>query len=203
MGFFHSPMKLIRLIKDSGSIAKELKEKDADWYFSKEGEKAYKNAKTPAQKTMYFFDYLMAVSKSKDNRDILYRVAYIMANSMDSSSLEFGGYPNILDSTKNPLVNYIETTTFISSIGKTYYGLELLAALNHETNSKKFHYTKHKPYTRLTYCEADGSMTDKYKIERDIIGAFCIDFSNNKYEEKYMPPYMYEIVESSNDDEND
>lgn len=194
MGFFYSPMKLIELIKDSNSIAKELKENDADWYFSKEGENAYKNAKTPAQKTMYFFDYLMAVSKSKDNRDVIYRTAYVMANSMDSSSLEFSGYPNILDSTKNPLVNYIKTTS-LGSKERTAYGLMMLAALNHEVDATKYLNTKYKPYTRLTYCEANGTMTDKYKIERDIIGAFCVDFSG-----QYMPPYMYEIAESSNDD---
>ena len=108
MGFFYSPMKLIELIKNSNSIANELKENDADWYFSKEGEAAYKNATSPAQKTMYFFDYLLAIAKSKDNRDVLYRIAYIMANSMDSSSLEFAGHPNILDPAKNPLVHYIK-----------------------------------------------------------------------------------------------
>ena len=120
-----------------------------------------------------------------------------MANSMDSSSLEFAGYPNILDSTKNPLVNYIKTTSLVSK-ETTAHGIMMLAALNHEDDAHKYLNTEYKPYTRITYCEADGSISDKYKIERDIIGAFCVDFSG-----QYMPPYMYEIVESSNDDEND
>lgn len=197
MGMFYLPMTLIGLIKSSASITKELKEYSADWYFSKEGEMAYKNAKTPAQKTMYFFDYLTAVAKTKDNRDILYRTAYIMANSMDASSLEFGGYPNILDANKNPLVNYIKTSTLVSK-ERPVHGLMMLSALNHDSDAKKYLNTEHKPYTRITYCESDGSVSDKYKIERDIIGAFCVDFSG-----QYMPPYMYEIVESSSDDETD
>ncbi len=197
MGFFYSPMKLIELIINSSAIEKNLREHDANWYFSKEGENAYKNAQTPAQKTMYFFDYLIAISKSKNNRDLLYRTAYVMANSMDNSSLEFARYPNILDATKNPLIHYAQNTT-LTSKDKTAYGLLLLAALNHnEFAAEKFLQAKYKPYTRITYCEEDGSVTDKYKIERDIIGAFCIDYSD-----QYMPPYMYEIVESSNDDEN-
>ena len=69
MGIFYSPMTLIGLIKSSASITEELKENSADWYFSKEGEIAYKNAKTPAQKTMYFFDYL----NKEYIADILYR----------------------------------------------------------------------------------------------------------------------------------
>ena len=197
MGLFYSPMKLIELIKNSNSIASELKEKDADWYFSKEGETAYKNATTPAQKTMYFFDYLLAIAKSKDNRDVLYRIAYIMANSMDSSSLEFAGHPNILDPAKNPLVHYIKNI-HLNSKDRTVYGLIMLSQLNGEDDAAKYLNAEHKPYARLTYCESDGSMTDKYRIERDIIGALCVDYSG-----KYMPPYMYEIVESSDDDEDE
>ena len=197
MGYFYSPMQLIKLIKARDSIKEELKEHDAEWYFSKEGEQAYMNAKTPAQKVTYFFDYLMCVSKSKDNRDVLYRTAYIMANSMDSSSLEFAGYPNILDATKNPLVNYIKTTNF-GYKEKTACGLMLLAALNHEMDATKYLYAKHKPYTHLTYCEANGSVSDKYRIERDIIAAFCIESSG-----QYMPPYTYDIVESPKEDEID
>lgn len=197
MGFFYSPMKLIGLIKVRNTILKELKDNTADWYFSEEGEKAYKNAKMPAQKTMYFFNYLTAVAKSKDNRDILYKTAYIMANSMDNSSLDFAGYPNILDSTKNPLVNYIKNSS-LGSKDHVANGLMMLAALNHEADATRYLNTKYKPYTRLTYCGENSSVSDKYKIERDIIGAFCVDFS-----EQYMPPYMYEIVETPNDDEND
>ena len=149
---------------------------------------------------MYFFDYLVTVAKSNKNREILYRTAYIMANSMDSSSLEFAGYPNILDSTKNPLVYFIKNNSskIKYNTDKTAVGLMLLAALNHEEDATKYVQAKYKPYTRLTYCEVKGSMTDKYKIERDIIGAFCAEYSK-----RFMPPYIYEIVESSDADQND
>lgn len=180
MGFFYSTIKLNELIKDSGSIAKELKGNDTNWYFSKEGEKAYTDATTLSQKTMYFYNYLTTLSKSKKNRDILLRCAYVMANSMDSSSLEFAGYPNILDPSKNPLVNCVKNTR-LESKERTVYGVILLAALNHETDAKKHLNTEDKPYTRLTYCETDSGMTDKNKIEKDIIDAFCVDFS-----ERYM-----------------
>ncbi len=198
MGIFYSPMKLIDLIKNSGSITKELKEHSGDWYFSKEGKKTYNEAKTPAKKTMFFFDYLTAVAKSKDKREVLYRIAYIMANSMDDSSLDFAGYPNILDAEKNPLVKYVKTRQLIGD-NNTAFGLLLLAAFQGENDAQKLANAKHKPYNRLTYCAADGKMSDEYKIERNIIGAFCTDFS----ESYIMPPYLYEIVESADDDENE
>lgn len=197
MGFIYSPMKLIGLFKERDSIVKELKKNNSNWYFTNEGEDAYNAAKTPAQKTVYFFNYLTSITEHKDKREVLYKIAYIMANSMDSSSLEFAGYPNILDPEKNPLVNYVKTTGLVAS-DQVAYGLMLLAALNNEKDARLFLYAKHKPYNRITYLESDGSASDKYKIERDIIGAFCTGFSG-----KFMPPYTYEITEPTADDVDD
>ena len=46
---------------------------------------------------------------------------------------------------------------------------------------------------RIYFCEADGKVGDLYRVERAIISAFCTGFKG-----QYMPPYMYEIVESAN-----
>lgn len=202
MSAFYSPLKLIKLLKDSRSIAEELEERNVDWYFSRKGEKAYNEAKTPAQKTIYFFNYLIAVSKLEKeenkyslppdkecDRKSLYYCAYVMANSMDSSSLEFAGYPNILKPEKNPLVDYIKSNGIPDS------GAAVLAALNHEKDEKKYVEPEFKPYSRLTYCNPDGSVNDKYKIERDIIGTFYAGRSG------HMPPYIYEMY--CDDEEQD
>ncbi len=203
MGFFYSPMKLIGLVKDSASIASKLNERlDSDWFFSKEGEKAYKNAKTPAQKTMFYFNYLLALTKNvQANRDVLYRTAYVLQHSVDGSSLEYSEYPSILDSTKNPIINAVKTKNLnISCTGGDYsvYGILFLSAIHRELDVEKFLKSEHKPYTRLTYCEKDSTASDMYKLERDIIGAFCNDFKG-----QYMPPYTYSITDSvdTGDDE--
>lgn len=185
MGIFYSPMRLIGLIKDSGSIAKELEKYNPDWYFSKSGEKAYHNAKTPAQKTAYFFNYLASIADSSNNREVIYKIAYVMMNSMDKSSMEFAGYPNILDASKNPLVKCVKTKSFSSN--QSANGMILLAELMGE-DSKELVDPAKSPYSRLTYQD-----TDMYRIERDIIGAFCTEFSNTYV----MPPYFYDIVKSS------
>ncbi len=203
MGFFHSPMKLIGLVKDSASIASKLnKGFDADWFFSKEGEKAYKNAKTPAQKTMFYFNYLLALTKNvQANRDVIYRIAYVLQDSVEGSSLEYAEYPAILDSTKNPIINAIKTKNLnVSCTNGDYsiYGILFLSAIHRELDVEKFLKAEHKPYTRITYCEKDGDASDMYKLERTIIGAFCNDSPR-----QYMPPYTYSITDSvdTGDDE--
>ena len=215
MGGFYSPMKLIELIKNRAMFSQELEVRDEKWYFSKAGAAAYKNAITPAQKTMYFFNYLLTVAKSKpkddkndysawyekerskDHKDIIFRTAYIMANSIDSSSLEFGEYPNILDSTKNPLVDYIKNYE-LGSNSRTTHGIMMLAKFHNEPKATKYIHAKYEPYNFLSYCSADGGVSDKYKLERDIIGVFCVDSSN-----KIFPPYVYDIVDPDYDDDYD
>ena len=193
MGIFFSPKVLINLLKNKDSIANELNSYYTEWYFTKEGENAYKNAKNQAQKTAYFFNYLSTLDNSRGNRDVLYRTAYVMASSMDNSSLNFAGYPNILNPDKNPLVNYIKNFD-LGSKEMHFHGIIMLSELHNENDAKKYVFPKNKPYERLTYRDDDGNMDDMYKIERDIIGAFCIDCS-----EQYMPPFVYNIVLSQND----
>ncbi len=199
MGFFRSPMTLIRLSTQRERIVAELEGHASEWYFTKEGEQAYNNAKTKADKVLYFFDYLNAVTGSRGNRDTLYRAAYVMANSMDGSSLDFSGYPNILKTDKNPLVR----TATLKPSEPTIFGLLSLSLLHGSDNASDYLEAKAKPYTFLTYSEKDGSMSDLYKIERDIIGAFCLEEDTG-----CVPPYVYDIIDSeigpdSDEDEKD
>ena len=118
-------IEIIKNLKELTKRAEYLKQRsDPKWYFSDEGKKAYENASTPAKKTKYFFEYLMSkknkVTSEEDASEVFFRIAVIMANSMDCSSLDFGGYPNILDETKNPFIK-------IAGLGKD--SIESLATL--------------------------------------------------------------------------
>lgn len=199
MNLLKSPIKAIELIKKRNTIAQELKWRGIDWYFSKEGEEAYYNAKTPAQKTMYFFNYLKMVSRNRISSELLYKTAYIMTISMDSSSLDFAGYPNILDPSKNPVVELAKSFSngdYNFSLTDVAYGLKMLAVFKGEDDSSKFTNSNCKPYDLLTYCDLDANFSDNYIIERNIIGAFCLDFSEN-----CIPPYLYEIIDYPDDDD--
>ena len=195
MKILFSPLKLIELLKNCDSISREIKAQNegTKWYFSKEGRDRYELVECPSQKTEYFYDYMLTYQnpdtrrweKTPGREVVAAKIAYIMANSMDCSSLEFAGYPNILDPKKNPLVDYFIHKDF-RYINLNICGVELLEAL-HRKISGNYCLDWQNPYKSISFCDADGSVSDIYKIERDIIAAFCIDPSV-----KFAKPYSFD-----------
>ena len=117
MNFF--PMTLIEMIKDRNLIVDKIsvqqEDKKAAWFLSKEGETAYKEAKTPGQKTLYFYDYLCSICKRNkfslekaEERKKLIKIANILANAIENSFLDFGKYPDILMPEKNPIIKCVK-----------------------------------------------------------------------------------------------
>lgn len=195
----NSPKRLIDIISGNSLLEERLNRYDADWFFTKAGKKAYKQASTPAKKVLYFYDYLTAVYKAEEAKKTSYRtyqdddqlskkhyqLAYILATCIDSSSLEFAGYPNILDPEKNPLIKCVKNDKT-----STDY---LLAALNSDdtVNAEMYYKIEEKPYTHLTYIDKNGDMSDMYKLQRYIIAMGGIS------------PYRYDIIKSSTSDSDD
>lgn len=95
---------VIELLKNGPSVSGSV---SSEWFFSEDGKKAYDEAKTLSQKTMFFFDYLSALDRSRGesgDEKIETMLAYILASAVDGSSLEFAKYPDILNPEKNPLI---------------------------------------------------------------------------------------------------
>lgn len=196
MGFFHSPMTLIRILTNKNEINSNNPRHDISWFMSGKGRVAYNNANTLLKKTEYFFDYLQTVAKSKENLSFLYKLAFVMADTMDKSLLEFAGYPNILDASKNPLVAFVAAEPIPGDDKyRNIYIARLLCALHKEKHPNDYYYSSRKPYERLTPRNADGSFSDMYKIERDIIWTF-----NAGNTDKFSAgPFSYSIVEDKED----
>ena len=202
MGFFQSPVKLIDILKNKNSIS-ESEAKPSSWFISEEGKQSFLNANTLPKKTLFFYEYLLSVAKYKENKEALYKIAFIMADSMVNSELEFGGFPNILDSAKNPLVAYIKTEMMPKNSGRTNFGdiyaSHLICALHKEKYPNNYLYSGRKPYNRLTKQKPDGSFSDMYIIEREIIWSFCTDTKDKLS----IGPYSYSICEADDDDSAD
>lgn len=191
MGFLQSPMALIRILKDKDAVDSSSLQQTAQWFMSGEGRAAYTAANTLLKKTEYFFDYLQTVAKSKGNRSFLYKLAFVMADAMDKSSLEFAGYPNILDASKNPLVAYVASEIITDeSEYRNIYIARLLCALHKEKHPKDYLFPDRKPIEKLAQRNADGSFSDMYKIERDIIWVFNAD-NTNRFS---VGPFAYDII---------
>lgn len=199
---FEYPKNIIQLLKNKQEILDRLEKecREEKWYFSTEGKKEYESLSSLAQKTHFFLNYLVSIAKTPDCREYLYRIAFVMANSMVNSELDFGGYPNVLDEDKNPLVRYIKNETLVSDdeYRGTYCGIFLCVLHTGSEKQSDMYIYKDKPYTRISYCKENEPLTDMYKIERDIIWAFSVEESKNTF-----VPYIYSMIPDTDDDEDD
>ena len=177
----------------------ELKETYGEsWYFSAEGKKAYENLLSNADKTRFFMNYLRTIER-KDLNELhmsysytLYRIAYVMAHSMVDSKLEFGGYPNVLDETKNPLVKYVKhCSSEHKKCDKPLFCFQLIRRFGENS---------------ISFCDDGQSPTDMYKIERDIIFMFDKEAHQSgtailKVYQKVLDDVMFKDIDSF-DEEN-
>lgn len=201
MGFFQSPIKLIDILMNKKSIGESVAKPDW-WFTSERGKQAFLKADTLPKKTKFFYDYLVSVAEYKKNTEVLYKLAFIMADSMLNSKLEFGGFPNVLDSDKNPLVAYVKKEMIPESDETDFgviYASIFICALHKEKHPNNYLYPARKPYTRLTKQNPDGSFPDMYIIEREIIWSFCSDTEDKLN----IGPYSYSIYEVEEDDSED
>lgn len=195
------PKNIIQLLKNKQKILDRLEQecRDEKWYFSPEGKKEYESLSSLAQKTHFFLNYLVSVAKTPDCREYLYRIAFVMANSMVNSGLDFGGYPNILDEDKNPLVRYIKNEVIVSKEEYTeIYCGKFLCVLHTGTDEQdNLFIDEQKPFTRISYCKENEPLTEMYRIERDIISVFAVKEGKSTF-----VPYIYSILPDSNDDDD-
>ncbi len=211
MPMFYSPFKLLEIIKQSSTVPQSTAQThDVNWFMSTEGKRAYDQASTVTQKALYFYEYLRCVSKieaSVEASEFLQKVAFIMANSMDNSNLEFAGYPNMLDETKNPILALIKSDHYYD--GRIV--ADMLAALHHESDSDNYLKPEKKPYLHLEYAE-NGQYSDMYKIERNIIwmlatgesaGPFNYSSDFDFYGEFYDEEDELDYDEEDEEDEED
>lgn len=208
--FIKYPGSMIRLITNGAEISSKIKkaERDKDWYFSQEGIDAYNALSTLGQKITFFCEYLRLIAKKPDydrydhDRHLHY-IAFVMANSMVDSKLEFGGYPNVIDTSKNPIVLFIKYYDIItdSKFEPNYCGTYLCLLHNGAPKDESKYTYEDRPFERLTYCEPGEELSDMYKIERDIISLFGFSpYENDKYD-GILVPYVYSIIPGDEDDE--
>ena len=211
MGFFMSPVTLLKVINSSASINKKIQSHPVSWYFSKEGQEAYTNAKKTADKVEFFYKYLRqakgdAYAYEKTN-EFLQSIAYIMAVAMDGTSKPYGSWPGIIDKNVNPIINFAikHTVVSISTIIKVakdndsdvlalkHYEEQktiasALAAVRETKDIELFMPITANAYENLTKQENDPEL---FFIERCII----FTFGNDYYDaEEGIGPYCFGLL---------
>lgn len=193
------PKLLIELIIERGKLDKDRKEiQRTYWSDDEEGKALFDSLKTPAERTLFFYEHLLRLKNistdigiSKSN---VYKLAYIMANVISGSTIEFGGYPDILYEEKNIIVKCVRVFGKDESVSSSALGALMLEKVSGVTNSLDF---ESKPYNGLTRCDKNGDFSDQYKLERYMMGTLCTDDESER-----ITPYIYDI-ELSNIKSND
>ena len=189
------PKKLFNLLLHREEIFSEIEAQNREekWYFTKEAEEYYQSLVTPAHRVKFFYRYLrtaVVLDESIAPRaysETLYKIAVIMARSMVEANLSFGGYPNVIDENKNPLIKFVKTKSTAKKIFEyNSYGNKLIKVLN-ESCSKN------------SVPESSYALTDIYKIEKDIVALFCIDGKTSNS----FGPYVYKFSFDGNNVEED
>ena len=146
---------VIELLKKGPSVFGAV---SSEWFFSEDGKKAYDEAKTLLQKTMFFFDYLSALDRS--SKEIETMLAYILASAVDGSSLEFAKYPDILNPEKNPL---------IPKKGERFYSpLDMLESLHKKYEDKPIKDIDVNQVYSMCW-GGSAEICDMYRLERLIL----------------------------------
>ena len=195
MGFFVSPVKMLWLAKNRADIAHRLKPREKDWYFTKEGEDAYRKANGVGAKTYHFYEYLKKLSGSTIESAALLRLAFVLAHTVEGSAMEYGRYPDVINPNKNPLVMCVQNRELSYAHDLENCCRLLLAALHEEKSDV---YSQSRGYERLNYCEPGAPLSDVYRIERAIITVF-----STQLQDELPPPYLYDIVQSNAPDEEE
>ena len=161
------------------------------WFLSEDGHRAYAAAGTTGEKTRYFFEYLRGLGQKTPDR-VLYKLAYIMADSMDVANGQFAGWPTILQADVNPFIKLvadgtlqpaermkralIERGTFGRSVSEQektscrwWIIDQLLCALHGVSPCRRV------AYEELQDVSADDCDLYLYRIEREIIWMFGDD----------------------------
>ncbi len=204
MAIIYSPVKLVKLLMNAPAITDELKRGEA-WFFSEAGKRAYEEAKTVAQKTAYFYEYLTMVARAPKNPGALHKIAYVMAKAMVGTPLELGSYPDILKAEKNPLVAYVKKTPMPSDPKyDPIYAVQVLRAFRGEQDVKDdaYLYASHAPYKKMVLPdEGDPKSVAAWRIERYILSMF----RKADGDDVYIGPFNYNITQpaNTNDGEDD
>ena len=177
---FKDWLNVLKNLKELTALAEEAKNRTEEkWYFSEEGKKAYDAANSVAKKTKYFYDYLWAIrprekldtfkkrDKNEDNpeaKEFFFKLAFVMANSMDKSSLKFAGHPNILEADKNPIVKLVKNDLFAFKD----VPMEISKKNYHDLCSKVLLYSPSRASAKN-----EDEKAEIFKMELDLAGVFA------------------------------
>ena len=100
----------------------ELIKQSSAWFLSSTGCQAFSSLQTLEDRSVFLYSYLKTIAKPEfDREQVLFKIAFFLADGVMGSSLPYQAYPNVIDPQKNPFVAYLARTTHYREAQILYY----------------------------------------------------------------------------------
>lgn len=149
-----------------------------EWFLSDAGRKALADTQTTVELTDYTYHYLKAIMANKNllDDDGVYRLAFMLADSVANSNQPYAGKENLLNETVHPFIAYFQRMNRSLSKKNLCYEmlLILLGAVDPFNSSEWIYDSTKKGFNEQTYLDAAE------KKDIDFAALFQEDYSGRE-----------------------
>lgn len=86
----------------------ELLKKDKNWFLSEEGSRTFAALNSVGDHAVFIYSYLkILANENLDKDNFLFKTSFLLADAVHNSAVEYHGYPDLLDESKNPFVAFV------------------------------------------------------------------------------------------------
>ncbi len=87
----------------------DLIKEDKSWFSSARGVMSFKALSSLKQRSIFIYSYLKTVADNSFEKDnTLFKIAFLLADAIHNSNLEYSNYENLIDEVKNPILVYLK-----------------------------------------------------------------------------------------------
>lgn len=107
-------------------------QQEEKWFSGPEGQVQFSQTTEFEEKIAFVYSYLRAIRKNDNtanDQNALFKIAFLLADSVLSSNLPYAKLPDFLDETKNPFIAYVKN---ISGIGNNMVLYVAFLSILHE-----------------------------------------------------------------------
>ncbi len=155
----------------------ELITNDAAWFLSSSGKQAFDECKNLEERSVFLYSYLLRITEknlrrtSQNNiKTFLFKMAFLLSNSISTSNTEYSSYPALIDANKNPFIAYISKVQEADNTEGVYcILLSILHGIANPYDNDSWIYDEH-------LFDNDPSLGDaKYKVKTEELGKKFIE----------------------------
>ncbi len=99
----------------------ELIKKEKSWFLSEEGGKTFAALDSVGDRAVFIYSYLKNIANERfEKNNIIFKTAFLIADAVYNSDIEFSQYPNLLNEQVNPFIAFLKNAKISYSNEQIY-----------------------------------------------------------------------------------